>query len=321
MWMEKGLAEAYFNLNDNYGNLLFTREEVAEALKKPLNNTDQIIHKLRENSALERVGWGKYKIVSPEKWIGIAKVTSVHPQLQSVFKEIFSRVSIEKIHSLVLYGSVARGESNKESDIDLMIVTNLKDRPRIERAFEKLPDKINVDIHSKEGIRNLAEETPLFVLFTEAEGEKIFDVGESYRNAASYAAYNIVRNYKKILHKYIKTEEEDIKIAKKLIDKRKKPQLAAYFLVFSTRVLLQIKQILNNKIDPYAASAGMREVLGDSYNELYNAYRFEREDKIGKERPKIKTLKDGFFKVNALLIQVKEGVKEFEKKKAAAKGD
>ncbi len=321
MWLEKGLAEAYFSLDENYGSFAFTRKELADTLKKPLGNSDQIIHRLRDHSALERVGWGKYKIIPPEKWIGIAKISHEFPQIEPVLRDIFSLVSIEKIYSLVLYGSVARGESTKESDIDLLLITNLKDRAWVERALKKLPEKVNVAVHSKEGIRSLAEETPLFMLFTEAESEKIFDTGDRYKDAASYAAFNIGRNYKKILHENVKSEEDTIKTAKKLIDSRKKQQLAAYFLVFSARILLQIKQILNNKIDPYAVSFGIKEVLGDYYDELYNAYRLEREDKTGKEQPRIKTLKEGLLRVSSLLEQVKAGVKEYEKKKAASKGD
>ena len=319
MWLEKGLAEAYFSLDENYGNTIFTREEVASTLKKPLNDADQIIHRLRKNSALERVEWGKYKIVSPEKWIGIAKTVHEFPQMETVLREIFSRVSPEKIDSLILYGSVARGESTKYSDIDMMIVVKLKDRGRIEKSLKNLPGKINIQLYSWKGIKGTAEVDPLFVVFTEAEAEIIFDVETDYKRAVSLAASNIVKNPKKVFGAHLRDINGVVNSAKKLLEKKKYTQLIAYFLVMAARNLFMIRQAVNDKINPYDIGSGLRELFGGSYSELYRAYTFEKENKNA-VKPGRKMLSEAFIKVNELLRQIRTEVKEHEKKKAASKG-
>jgi len=63
-----------------------------------------------------------------------------NPKLKSIIESLISKLTekyISEILSIVLFGSYAKGTSNKQSDIDLMfIVTDLKDR-NLREAIER----------------------------------------------------------------------------------------------------------------------------------------------------------------------------------------
>lgn len=318
--MEKSLAQAYSKMERKYGGSAFTREDAVDELGTSLNYTDQIIHRLREKAAMQRVGWGKYRLVDPRKWIGIAGTAEALPQMEGVLSKMLSLVPVQKIHSLILYGSVARGESTKESDIDLILITDRRGRARMEKALEDLPEKVNVLVLSREGVSGLSEEDPLFLLFSESEGDVLFDVDNDYKEAVSEAVWNLAgKPRKKYLGKYLKLAEGFLDTSRKLSEKGKKPQLATYFLVFSARTLLMLEQVLLDRADPYEVSSGLRKILGSNYAKLYSAYRREREEKHEKGA-KIKPVKDTLSKVEKLREKIEQEVNQIEEEEEAPEG-
>ncbi len=57
--------------------------------------------------------------------------------------------------AIVLFGSFVKAENNKNSDIDLLIVSSKKQEPSLEKFEKKLGHKIQLFIHSEEDLEEL----------------------------------------------------------------------------------------------------------------------------------------------------------------------
>jgi predicted nucleotidyltransferase len=59
--------------------------------------------------------------------------------------------------AIVLFGSFAKAENSKKSDIDLLIINSKKQEPNLEKFEKKLDHKIQLFIHSKNELNTLKE--------------------------------------------------------------------------------------------------------------------------------------------------------------------
>ncbi|HLC87229.1 MAG TPA: nucleotidyltransferase domain-containing protein [Candidatus Nanoarchaeia archaeon] len=60
--------------------------------------------------------------------------------------------------AIVLFGSFAKAENNKNSDIDLLVISQKKQEPSLEKFEKKLGYNIQLFIHSKEELNRLKKE-------------------------------------------------------------------------------------------------------------------------------------------------------------------
>jgi predicted nucleotidyltransferase len=83
--------------------------------------------------------------------------TMVHPELKKLISELFyAAQEIPKLQQLILFGSIAREEEDGRSDVDLLLVFNIKGDPerkirdithrRITEAFKKSECQRNAQI-------------------------------------------------------------------------------------------------------------------------------------------------------------------------------
>ena len=94
------------------------------------------------------------------------------------FKQIKSGYNLELIKSsglvgflveefepeaVILFGSFAKAENNKKSDIDLLIVSGRKKEINLDKFEEKLGHKIQLFVHSKAEIEKVKEKNPELV--------------------------------------------------------------------------------------------------------------------------------------------------------------
>ncbi len=86
------------------------------------------------------------------------------------------------IEALIVYGSAARGEADKESDIDLMVVLK-RDDPALVGRVEQIRDSvvfeygqaISLDFETYEGLSKLVEYGDPFALNVLEEGKVVWD--------------------------------------------------------------------------------------------------------------------------------------------------
>lgn len=100
--------------------------------------------------------------------------------LINMAKEFVERIDKNQIISVILFGSVIRGEATERSDIDLLIVYD-KDRETVEKNVSELSDKfLEKDIIvspiflSKEEVLDMIKKYNSFVLRIQEEGKVVF---------------------------------------------------------------------------------------------------------------------------------------------------
>lgn len=65
--------------------------------------------------------------------------------------------------AIIMFGSFAKSENNKNSDIDLLIISPRKKEVKLNKFEEKLGHKIQLFIHSKAEIEKIKEKNPELV--------------------------------------------------------------------------------------------------------------------------------------------------------------
>ena len=98
-------------------------------------------------------------VVLPREWLnGLAKVELIEEPLD-IKKDIFEILSpyLEDLIGIYLVGSYARGEQDKESDVDVVAISKKTKKEIIE-------GKYNISIYTLDNIKRTLEKDPLIIL-------------------------------------------------------------------------------------------------------------------------------------------------------------
>ncbi|HIQ13692.1 MAG TPA: nucleotidyltransferase domain-containing protein [Thermoprotei archaeon] len=129
--MKFSYVKVYSALLLRFGLEVFDLDKVYSELgwlgvKTPLNI---IMQRLCRKGYIERVGRGKYRVVHPTilllESLGYRWRDRVASEYRPILEYVVSRLIEyfrERLVSIVLYGSLARGEARDTSDIDLLII-------------------------------------------------------------------------------------------------------------------------------------------------------------------------------------------------------
>lgn len=93
--------------------------------------------------------------------------SSVYWPLIKRFSETIIEDLKEKISAIVVFGSVARGTTRKDSDIDILILLESKEKPVLEKLL-----KINIDSYNWSENQRLLEEDIYTKIFAIKETER-----------------------------------------------------------------------------------------------------------------------------------------------------
>ncbi len=153
--MVTSLERAYGSLLRSIGLGEFTVEEAAGILGAEGINV--LLHRLRAKGYIERVSRGVFRLVHPTalalSWSGIDWREGVRqreylPLLEAVVSRLIESLG-SGLRSIILFGSLARGEASETSDIDLLIVS------------EGLPERYSDRVRLLRGILGGLEEVRL----------------------------------------------------------------------------------------------------------------------------------------------------------------
>jgi predicted nucleotidyltransferase len=218
VWPSRSLGAFYSTLYCNYGDNVFSMDEVTKLVGSRAK-VKLYLHRLR------RIGWafsfprerkGTYRLQPPEVCVYtecgmIRGLTGLRRQEYAGLLGTYATGVIDhvdSIKSLVLYGSVARGNPGSDSDVDLLaVIDNGKDvRPafnammKIERegpTAKELEHLENEGIHTHISILpmslNRLASHPFVLLDIVDEGLAIYDDG-----AFESEAIKIKRNLKRL---------------------------------------------------------------------------------------------------------------------------
>lgn len=136
---------------------------------------DQLLLHMRRNLMLSSVGRGKYIVAPEEKWLGIAWLMTIYPQLEADLRELL----LDRVHeviALVLHGSRSFSKGKEGSDYDFFVVVRTPEaREEFERRKKELSKGVNFDIFSEEGFKRKLETAPLYFKFVFGSPQVVFD--------------------------------------------------------------------------------------------------------------------------------------------------
>ena len=111
----------YQKLYEEVHERTFSTPEVAEHLSMSLGHAKVFLHRLTKALAASRIARGTYVLTEPVRWFQVQGAMGNHPELGAFFERLGP--ALNDLDLVVLHGSLARGESTPQSDIDLLIVT------------------------------------------------------------------------------------------------------------------------------------------------------------------------------------------------------
>ncbi|MCS7364688.1 MAG: nucleotidyltransferase domain-containing protein [archaeon GB-1867-035] len=133
MWIPRWLGEAYAKLYVEFGCSPFKFRDAMSVLSLNENRVKVILSKLHTKGILTLFDRGRpriYRLISPENFLLLAsgKVRKIEvrqeryvPLIYACYGALSEAVNLA---SLVLFGSVARGDASKNSDLDLLVISD-----------------------------------------------------------------------------------------------------------------------------------------------------------------------------------------------------
>ncbi len=259
-----------------------------------------------------RIGNGAH-IFAPKEWLG-EEVVLVRTPEKSLIEKIFSVISphLENIKGVYLYGSRARGEEEKDSDIDLFIITSKKIKIK-EKRFEI----ISVE---EDKIDRVIKSFPLVMYSILSEAKPIINSNliEELKNKYKPKLENF-RGFLNETKNIIKINEEFLNLNKNKVYTDSSAE--AYSIILRLRGIFLIKKIIHNeKYYHKEFNNWIKSKLPDiNYTEIYSAYKFVKLNNRRKIKLKIGNLKSllNLLKKETDLLSKQLTNQHGEKKKTA----
>jgi hypothetical protein len=128
-----------------------------------------VLNRMCDKGLLERVSRGKYRVIHPLSILleqaGFRWRDKVDIKYHAIIDFLLSRLIVyfnENLVSIIIFGSVARGEAREYSDIDILVVidgapSKYSDRIKLIRSFIGGLEKLRIDIWQKYGVYPLID--------------------------------------------------------------------------------------------------------------------------------------------------------------------
>lgn len=157
--LEKTDFEVLKFLIENLDNE-FSIKEISDKLKRPYVKIHSSINRLVNKKIVNEKIKGKSRYCSVDYKNNIDVVCFVNSQISKEFllknkkikliiDEIVSGIKIPS-YTLLIFGSYAKGKADKNSDLDLALISSSEDKEEIERLINSKKRLSSIDIHSLE---------------------------------------------------------------------------------------------------------------------------------------------------------------------------
>ena len=231
--------------------------------------------------------WGNSAgVLLPREWIGREVKVILIDRTLEIKKEIFSILEpyLYDIIGIYLVGSYARGEQDKDSDIDIIAISN-----NIKK--EIISGKYNLSITPLKAIKKTLEENAILILPRLNEAKTILNsfLLDELKNIKTKKP--IFKNFKEECERIIKINKGFIKIDKEQKFKHLDSSSIIYSLILRLRGVFLIKIITNHEKDSKKDFLKWieNEIGEDESEKVYNIYRAIKDNKKVKEKVKIET--------------------------------
>lgn len=172
-------------------------------------------------------------VFAPKEWLGeeIKLIRTRKPLKERILSLL--NPYLENIEGIYLYGSHARGEAEKGSDIDLLVVADKKLKIKT-KGYEIIALK-------KEDIKKAIKISPILMHAILSEANPIIN----HQLLKELKSDNIPKNPD--FKSYLKETKNIIGINKNLLEKKENLEGIAYSLILRLKGLFIIKSLLSNK--------------------------------------------------------------------------
>jgi predicted nucleotidyltransferase len=244
----------------------------------------------------------------PKEWRG-EEVVIIRPQKQkeSVKEKIFRLLEpyLKEIIAVGVYGSYARGEQTKDSDVDVLVITRDK-----KIKIQKKEKKIDVTIVEFNALKRAIENQPVIYYQIIQEAKPVI-------NKYVLEELKKIKVNRQGVKDYLHETKEHLKSNRELIelDKIEGEYVKSYSVIYSAvlrlRGLYIIKCIEEEKafskrnFKNWIISKGLKK---KEFDECYNCYRLLRDDE------KIKNVKIGLHSAEKILEIAENEINEREAK-------
>lgn len=243
----------------------------------------------------------------PKEWVGnLVEVRLLDPQTQSM--KIIAPI-LERIESACYYGSWARGEQTRKSDLDIFIISSEE---------LEIPHQPNIEVHARsvEQIQNATGSDLLFYQSILHEAKPLIN---------RHMLANLKRDITpEELQWLVESTETRLKMMGELIDDETYTPSLIYSLVMRLRAtylaqcILKRKRYTTRQLEATVISSGLTE---QAWRDIYSIYRAERD---GKKPPQPKVYLEDLQTLHHLLARQTKKLKgktHAKTKKTTKKGN
>ena len=252
---------------------------------------EQLIRQVTE------IGNGAH-IFAPKEWVN-EKVLIVRLEKKSIKEKILEMLypHLDRIITVLLYGSHGRNEADEDSDIDVLIIA--KDKFKLNKKRD-----IEFTVISEDFLNSAIKTNPIMMYSIFREAKAL--INQSYLEKLKKIKVNL-----RLFKSFIKSTRESIKSSEEIIKLDKKTGKTAsnsiiYSLILRLRGVFITYRLLKNKT---YSNALFKKWITDNckvnYNELYEIYRIVRDEKKAKDKISIEN-------AGSLLKFLKEELKKLE---------
>ena len=233
--------------------------------------------------------WGNSGgVLLPREWLGKQVKVILVDRTDQIRKEIMAILDsyLEDILGIYLIGSYARGEQEKDSDIDIIVIS--KDlRKKITSG------KYNIEIYPLKNIKKTLKNNPLMIFPSLIEAKPIL-------NKSLLEEISLGIPSKSDFYNYMEECRRILKINKSFIQLDKNKELfSEYSVIYSTllrlrgvyfvNVILQGKNYRKREFLGWLSSEGKLDV--EDVEEVYDIYKKVRDDQNPRKKLRIEILK------------------------------
>ena len=239
-------------------------------------------------------------VVLPRSWLNksvrVELVKKSHEEiLYDVLEIVKKHIKLKEIIGIYLVGSYARREESRESDIDILIITDDTDKEMINEGI------YNILLISKDLLKQKLE-------------KDLFPIGQMIKEAEPLMNKEYIKDLKievtkKNVKWYLDTTENKLNIIKKLLNKKEKyvDDRVVYTLILRLRTLYIIEKLIEKKA--YSNKQFIKTIKSISGKDVYEGYLVVKNNLGNKRKISIKEVERLYDRLEKQLKEVKSLLK------------
>jgi predicted nucleotidyltransferase len=149
------LEDLYLKAHAIFGKERFSVRQFAEIKNLTHQSAKVLLHRMKKNGQVLSVKHGEYVLISPKSFLMLQQLQSDNIMLHQLASEIFKM--FPELKALVLFGSHVRGEADRYSDYDAMLILpEIREKSMLtKRGIEKKLDiKLHLTVYSEKGYKS-----------------------------------------------------------------------------------------------------------------------------------------------------------------------